>query len=325
MRIFKKAAVSMTAAGLLAFGAVSGGGGAALASTAPVQYEVVTGCTSTVAAEEVGLQPDCAAISGTTQDPTAIYIYVDTESLTTPKVSKEEAVQGMDASWTLSCVVNGAVVTTPGTFDVTAATVDPVYAINLQHAVGSPEPNECAVEDMTVQTALPPDADATYPYTVGVAAVANNATPGAVRQEEGMTGAGAHAVLCADDFNNGNNGTRIQGFECLGDRADSFVQTSTGQLVHNGDCVSLTAGGYAFLARCVANDTLQQWTQSQAGGTVVNMSTGTCLTAPSVKNGIQLTARSCGAAASQKWDIPAATAVPTQPLPPESSVWRAVR
>src|SRR5450631_3586022 len=74
------------------------------------------------------------------------------------------------------------------------------------------------------------------PFTVGVGATAITAVPGAVYQNAGTTSKGANAVLCADDAGNANAGAKVQAFTCLSDLADYFVQTSTGQFVHNGDC-----------------------------------------------------------------------------------------
>jgi hypothetical protein len=170
--------------------------------------------------------------------------------------------------------------------------------------------------DLEVRTILPlvaADLDDAVPFQIGGVAVATSAVPGAIHQEAGTTSGGARAELCANDTANGNAGAKIQAFQCLSDLADSFVQTSTGQLVHNGDCVSVTAGGYVFLARCAVNDTLERWSQSKAGGTVRNRSTGTRLTASSVKAGTQLTVKACGSAANQRWYLPAATAVPVPP------------
>jgi Ricin-type beta-trefoil lectin domain len=319
MRIFMKAVASTTTVGLLAFGVVAGSGGTAFAgpSPSPNPYTLITGCATAVNDVSVGYVPNCTAVGGVIENPnTSIILGVEATTDTLGTLIDDQSGQGLTVSWNLVCDVNGVPVNTPGSYSVTSTTQLPYTVITLQDAVGSPDPSECAVETMTVSTVLPlvsEDLDEAVPFQIGAVSEGTTAVPGEVYQQEGTTGAGAHAELCADDAGNGNAGTRIQAFQCLSDRADSFVQSSTGQLVHNGDCVSVTAGGYAFLARCAADDTLERWTQAKVGGPVMNTSTGTCLTAPSVKNGIQLTVKACGNAANQQWHLPAAAVVPVVP------------
>jgi Ricin-type beta-trefoil lectin domain len=314
MRIFIRAVAATATVGLLAFGAVAGSGGPAFAGADP--YTLITGCTTAVDDVSVGYVPNCTSASGAVEHRSSSIIVgiITTDVLGT--LISDQTGQGYELSWDLACSVNGTTVTTPGSYQITSTTQSPFTTIDLQTAVGSPDPNQCAVEDLELQTILPlvaADLDDAVPFQIGGVAVATSAVPGAIHQEAGTTSGGARAELCANDTANGNAGTKIQAFQCLSDLADSFVQTSTGQLVHNGDCVSVTAGGYVFLARCAVNDTLERWTQSTAGGTVRNQSTGTCLTAPSVKAGTQLTVKACGRGASQRWYLPAATAVPVPP------------
>jgi hypothetical protein len=333
MRIFKKAAVSMTAFCLLALGAVVGVGSPALAATGP--DGLITGCEAQVNAVTTGFEPNCEAIGGTIDNPTVIAVYVDTDDL--GALIDDQTGQGMDASWTLSCVVNGTSVNVPGTYDVTSTSQVPYTIIDLQTAVGSPTPNQCSIEGLKVQTALTLGVsirrlstlrehalDGSDDFTVGVAALANTAVPGAIYQNEGTTNAGAQAALCADDTRNGNAGSKIQGFECLNDRADAFVRTSSGQLVHNGDCVGLS-GSKVILSTCTAGEESQEWLQSAVGARVWNRSTGTCLTARSVLAGSQLTVTTCGNGADQKWHLPAASAAPALPSMSSASIWRALR
>jgi hypothetical protein len=333
MRIFKKAAVSMTAFCLLALGAVVGVGGPALAAAGP--DGLITGCEAQVNAVTNGLEPNCEAIGGTIDNPTVIAVYVDTDDL--GALIDDQPGQGMDASWTLSCVVNGASVNVPGTYDVTSTSQVPYTIIDLQTAVGSPTPNRCSIEDLRVQTALTLGMsisrlsalrehalDGSEGFTVGVAALANTAVPGAIYQTEGTTNAGARAALCADDTANGNAGSKIRSFQCLNDLADAFVQTRSGQLVHNGDCVGLS-GSKVILSTCTAGEESQEWLQSATGARVWNRSTGTCLTAPSLLAGIQLTVTSCGNGANQKWHLPAVSAAPALPSMSSASSWRALR
>ena len=331
MRIFKKAAVSMAALCLLALGAVVGAGGSALAAVIPPG--LITGCENQVTTVTNGLEPNCEAIGGSIDSPTEIIVYVDTDNLAT--LIDDQPGQGMDAAWTLSCVVNGHSVDVPGTYDVTSTSQVPYTIINLQSAVGSPVPNRCTVEGLTVRTALPlvptvlrPSRLSGHPlgdsgFTVGVAALATTALPGGIYQPEGTTSAGAQAVLCADDTANGNAGSKIQGFQCLSDLADTFVRTSSGQFVHNGDCVGL-AGSKVILAPCLAGKKTQEWRQSAVGARVWNRSTGACLTAPSATPGIQLTLTPCGNGANQKWQLPPATPAPLLPSLSSPSIWGAL-
>jgi hypothetical protein len=312
MRIFMKAVASTATVGLLALGAVAGSGGAAFAGE-PAAYTLITACSTTVDDVTVGYIPNCTGVDGTIEHPnTAIFVGVESTADGLGTLILDQAGQGIQLSWSLVCSVNGTTVTTPGSYTITSTTESPFTRIDLQTAVGSPDPNQCAVENLLVHTIFPLNAvdldNATFPFELGAGAQTTVALPGAINQPEGRTGGGAHAELCADDTANGNAGAKIQAFQCLSDLADSFVQTSTGQLVHNGDCLSVTAGG-VVLAKCAVSDTVQQWTQSKAGGTLKNQSTGTCLTDPSVKNGTQLIVKACGNAADQQWDIPALTPV----------------
>jgi hypothetical protein len=324
LRIFMKAVAATATVGLLAFGVVAGSGGTAFAGQNPNPETPITGCATAVNDVAVGYVPNCMAVGGVIEHPNAsIILGVETTADTLGTLIGDQTGQGLMVSWNLVCDVNGVTVQTPDSYQVTATTQSPFTVIDLQKAVGSPDPSECEVETMTAATLLPlvaADLDEALPFQIGAVAEGTTAVPGEVYQPEGTTGAGAHAELCADDTGNGDAGARIQGFQCLSDLADSFVQSSTGQLVHNGDCVSVTAGGYAFLARCAANDTLERWTQAKVGGPVRNTSTGTCLTAPSLANGIQLTVKACGNAANQQWHLPAAAA---PPIPPTVAVLRA--
>jgi Ricin-type beta-trefoil lectin domain len=317
MRIFMKAVTVTVTVGLLAFGAVAGSGGSAFAAPAPIPEVPITGCFTAVAGVAVGYTPNCSAIGGTIDHPnTSIVVGFDETSDALAKLVDDQDNQGFTEHWVLACDVNGATVTAPGSYTVTSTSQAPFTTIDLQSAVGSPDPNQCSVEGLTMHTLLPlvaVDIDEALPFQIGAVAVATTAAPGAIHQEEGMTSGGAHAALCADDTANANAGAKIQGFECLTSLAQYFVQTSTGQFVHNGDCMSVTKGGTVVLAECVVDDEIQQWTQSTPGGTLKNVSTGTCLTAPSVKNGTPLTVTACGGAARQHWDLPAVTPAPVPP------------
>jgi hypothetical protein len=317
MRIFMKAVTSTVTVGLLAFGAVAGGGGSAFAGPAPVPDVPITGCSTSVTGVTVGFLPNCTAVGGTMDHPnTSIVVGFEEATDVLGQLIDDQDGQGFTAQWVLACDVDGATVTVPGSYEVTSTAQPPFTTIDLQSAVGSPDPNQCSVDGLTMHTLLPLDAvdiDEALPFQIAVAAVATTAAPGAIRQDEGTTSRGAHAALCADDTADGNAGAKIQGFECLSDLAQDFVQTSTGQLVNNGDCMTATKGGGVLLDKCVADDTSQQWTQTTPGGTLKDTSTGTCLTAPSVKNGTPLTVAACGGAARQQWELPKLTPAPVTP------------
>jgi Ricin-type beta-trefoil lectin domain len=247
--------------------------------------------------------PNCTAGDSTIDNPTSITIIANTTAL--GSLLNVLPGLGLAETWNLSCNVNGSTVSVPGSYTVTTTAQSASTTVNLPAAVGSPEPNQCTISNLKVKTtlALSLGALGLSPFTVGTGATATTAVPGAVYQNEGATAKGANAVVCADDTGNANAGSKIQAYQCLSDLADYFVQTSSGQLVHNGDCLGLS--GNKVLAPCAGGEQSQQWSQSTIGGTVTNQSTNTCLTAPSPKDGTQLTVASCGNGANQKWHIPA--------------------
>jgi len=108
MRIFKKAAASTVAIGLLAFGAVAGSGGAALANTG----ESVTACSAQYGALAIGLLPNCTAGDSTIDHPTSITITLNTTAL--GALLNVIPGEGLAETWNLSCVVNGGAVSVPG-------------------------------------------------------------------------------------------------------------------------------------------------------------------------------------------------------------------
>ena len=87
MRIFKKAATSMVAVGLLAFGAVAGSGGSALAASA----QPVTGCSATIGALAIGLFPNCTAGTSTIANP--VYQTVSQQLAAARAMSASDAAQ----------------------------------------------------------------------------------------------------------------------------------------------------------------------------------------------------------------------------------------
>jgi Ricin-type beta-trefoil lectin domain len=310
MRIFKKASTTMAAAGLLAFGAVAGSGSSAFAST----DQPVTACSATLGALALGLQPNCTAGDSTIDNPTSVTITVNTTSL--GALLNVIPGLGEKATWTLSCVVNGNPVSVPGTYTVTSTTQSASDVIDLQSAVGSPDPGQCTISDLTATTtlALSLGALGLNPITVGAAATADTGVPGAVYANYPPDQAGAHAEVCADDTGNGNAGTTTQAYQCLSDLADQWIQLGTGQFVHNGDCLTDT-GGAVVIGACAAsptNSSGQIWdpAHSSGAGELSNADGNGCLTAPSsgTIDGGALHVAACHNAVGQEWTVPNVTA-----------------
>jgi Ricin-type beta-trefoil lectin domain len=301
----------MAAVGLLAFGAVAGSGSSAFAS----MDQAVTACSATLGTLALGLQPNCTAGDSTIDNPTSVTITVNTTSL--GALLNDIPDLGEKATWTLSCVVNGNPVSVPGTYTVTSTSQSASDVIDLQSAVGSPNPGQCTVSDLTATTtlALTIGALGLGEITVGAAATADAGTPGAVYANYPSDSAGAHAEVCADDTGNGNAGTHVQAYQCLSDLADQWIQLANGQFAHNGDCLT-DNGGSVSIASCVANpadNSGQIWDQQNVGGagTLANADGNGCLTAPSsgTIDGAHLAVTACKGAVGQEWTVPGVTAV----------------
>ena len=197
------------------------------------------------------------------------------------------------------------------TFQATSVATS-TQVIDLQSAVGSPVPNSCTVEDLkatslvSLSTPLLLLLGSTH-FDFGVAATANTTVPGAIWMAAAKTSDGLPADICSDAVNNGNAGAKVQVFQCNSDLAQYWVQASTHQLVHNGACLT-ESGSKMVLAQCSPTSNAQVWTVKGTGGafnTIVNKSTGHCLTASKATNGTQLTGTACAGKANQKWTGPA--------------------
>jgi Ricin-type beta-trefoil lectin domain len=278
----------------------------------------ITGCSTSVTGVTVGFVPNCTAIAGTMDHPnTSIVIGFEETTDLLSKLVDDQNGQGFTAQWSLACDVDGATVTAPGSYTVTSTSQAPFTTIDLQSAVGSPDPNQCSVDGLTMHTLLPlvaVDIDEAVPFQIAVAALATTAAPGAIRQDEGTTKGGAHAALCADDTANGNAGAKIQAFQCLSDLADQWIQMPDGQFVHNGDCMTDT-GGAVKLERCIAspsNSSGQVWHAASSGaGQMSNADGNGCLTAPSsgTIDTAALRVAACKGAVGQAWTVPNVTPV----------------
>jgi len=308
MRIFKKAAISAAAVGLLAFGAVAGSGGSASAATG----QSLNGCNATYGIV-LGLSvlPTCTAGDSTIANPTSITITLNTTSLGS---ILSLLGLGVKATWTLSCTVDGSPVTSHGSFQITTLSQSASDVIDLQTAVGSPNPSSCTVKDLTATSLASVTALTLNLITIGANATADTGVPGAVYANYPSDSDGAHAVVCADDTGNGNAGTNIQAYQCLSDLADQWIQMGTGQFVHNGDCLTDT-GGSVKIERCISgpsNSSGQIWSASTSGaGEMSNADGNGCLTAPSSGTiaGAPLRMAACRGSVGQQWTVPNVTAV----------------
>jgi hypothetical protein len=306
MRSFRKMAVTLTVAGLAAFGAIAGSGGAASAATG----QSVTGCSVNSSELALNVTPTCTATSSTVLNPTSFTISANSSFFTVLGALGEGLGQTLaeNVTYTLSCSVNGTNATYNGSFQATSAAQSQV--VNLQTAVGSPEPNSCTLSNLQGTSLVTLDSTLTgllgdNTFTFGVSATADTAAPGAMWQQTAKNNAGAYADICVDDAGNGNANAIAQVYQCNSDLAQSWVWTSSEQLVHNGDCLDLS-GSKVILSTC-SDATSQKWTINGVNGnfnTIVNHSSSQCLTASSAADFTQLTVATCTGAANQKWTGP---------------------
>jgi hypothetical protein len=307
MRSFRKMAVTLTAAGLAAFGAIAGSGGAASAATG----QSVTGCS--VMSNELALNvtPTCTATTSTVLNPTSFTISANSSFFTVLGGLGDLLKQTLaeNVTYTLSCSVNGTNATYDGSFQATSATQSQV--VNLQSVVGSPEPNSCTLSNLQATSLVTLDTALVTllgedTFTFGVTATADTAAPGALWQQTAKNGAGAYADICVDDAGNGNANAIAQVYQCNSDLAQSWVWANSDQIVHNGDCLDLS-GSKVILAKC-GDGTSQKWQINGVNGnfnTIVNQSSSQCLTASKATDFTQLTVATCTGAANQKWTGPA--------------------
>lgn len=318
MRIFGKAAVAAAAAGIAVAGTLVAGAGVAHAAT----KQSVTGCELTAGVLVAGLTPQCTAGDSTVSSPTSITVTAIPAFFTVLGSSTISGLLGglgllqETVSYTLNCSVNGGIVSKSESFTATTTASSQSQTVDLQSAAGSPVPNNCTISGLTATSQLSLSAGLLSTLqalgllpnlTFGVQVTANTAVPGAIWMSAAKTSSGLSADICADDAGNGNAGAIVQAYQCNSDLAQYWVQASTGQLVRNGVCVT-QIGSKVSLAKCSGTNVAQQWTVQGTGGRIghiVNKSSGQCLTAPSPKNFVQLTATACkSGAANQKWSGP---------------------
>lgn len=317
MRYFSKMAVAAAAAGLAVAGTLAAGGGVASAAA----NQSVTGCDTGSSGLAANVFPTCTVPVGTVISPTSVTVTANPSFFSTlgalPGINTVLSLLSQslaeNVTYTLACTVNGTTVAKNESFQATSATQSQTVA--LQAAVGSPVPNSCQVQNLTATAlvSLSPGLltllNGTH-FTFGATVTANTAVAGAIWTGAGSTKAGNTADICADDAGNGNAGSPLQVYQCNSDLAQYWVQASTGQLVHNGDCLA-ESGSVTMLEPCNANPA-QVWTVNGTGGsfkTIVDKTTGKCLTWPKAANFTHLTVTACTGKAGQLWTGPAKSAM----------------
>lgn len=307
MRNFRTAAAVLAATGIAALGAVTATSGVANAAT----DLSITGCSTNVGVLTVGLFVNCSAPTGTIYNPTQIKVTVNKTALT---ALLGDLGVGVKVKYDLTCSVDGSNVTKHKEFTATKPNQN-WQVVDLQQTVGSPEPNQCQVQNLTAKS-LASLSILKYPILgFGATATGDNGIPGAIWAQYPPSTSGAGSTVCADDTGNGNAGTKIQAYQCEQDLADQWIQVSK-QLVHNGDCMTNEAG-WVKLEKCEAGKWAapnQTWnvmgTPYTAGE--ITQGTGWCLSAPAsgMVDGSQLSVQHCGATGYvQEWKAPGNTPV----------------
>jgi hypothetical protein len=175
---------------LLACGVVAGGGGSASAATG----QSLNGCSATYGVVlGLAVLPTCTAGDSTIANPTSITITLNTSSLGS---ILSLLGLGVKATWTLSCTVDGNRVTSHGGYQITTLSQSASDVIDLQSAVGSPNPSSCTVTNLTATSLASVTALTLNLITIGANATADTGVPGAVHANYPSDSDGAHAVVC---------------------------------------------------------------------------------------------------------------------------------
>lgn len=307
MRNFRTAAAALAATGIAALGAVTATSGVANAAT----NLSITGCSTNYGLVTAGIIPTCSAPTGTIYNPTQITVSVD-KSFLTQFLSVVGI--GVKVKYDLACVVDGSTVTRHEEFTATKPNQS-WQVINLQQTVGSPEPNQCQVQNLSATSLLSLSVLNAPVLAFGVTATGNNGIPGAIWAQYPPSTSGAGSTVCADDTGNRNAGTKIQAYQCEQDLADQWIQVSK-QLVHNGDCMT-NEGGWVKLEKCeggkwaAPNQTWKVMGNPYMAGEITQGGNW-CLSAPAsgMVDGSQLSVQHCGATGYvQEWKAPDNTPV----------------
>ncbi|MHB1430680.1 MAG: ricin-type beta-trefoil lectin domain protein [Streptosporangiaceae bacterium] len=101
-------------------------------------------------------------------------------------------------------------------------------------------------------------------------------------------------VPCVDDAGNSTTaGNKVQLWTCRGDSAQNWAMEPDGTIqLRSGYCLD-TSGTNVVLNPCAAGTTSQIWTTHATNNTLVQQSSGDCLTGSSTVNGTQLTVAPC--------------------------------
>ncbi len=314
-----KTAAACAAVGLAAFGLAAGSGGVARAATA-----TMTSCTEPISGLIGGSAVAmCTAGTATIANPTGMKVTVNPSFFTVLLGNSEintlvHGALSARVTYQLTCQVNGRSVTSTRDtgFTVTSAKHN-THEINMQQAVGSPAPNQCVLANLTVSSAISAAfLNQAYllglRFTVGVSATGDNGVPGPMYFMTAKNQSGAVPTICADDTMNRNAGAVIQAYTCVNDPNQKWLQVTTHQFVHNGDCMA-DVGGKARLAGCVAKPKLssgQVWETVRKPGRLaelVNTGNGRCLTASHPRNNTPLVITRCTGARTQLWKVQGVT------------------
>lgn len=304
MHKFATAVAALATTGIAALGTVAATGGVAHAAT----NLSITGCSTNGGLLTLGIIPDCQAPTGTIYNPVQITATVSKSFLTQ---FLAVAGIGVGVHYDLTCNVDGSWVTKHEYFKAVSPQQN-YQVVNLQQAVGSPEPNSCQVQHLTATSLVSLTILNARVFSFGVQVSGDNGVPGAIWAQYPSDSEGARSTICADDTANGNGGTAVQAYQCEQDLADAWIQTNH-QLVHNGDCAT-NLGGNVTLEKCQGGQWPapdQSWNVHGTPWSAGEITNGRgCLSAPSSGNieTSQLTVKPCGATGYvQMWKAPGNT------------------
>jgi hypothetical protein len=105
----------------------------------------ITGCSTNVGVLTAGLIVNCSAPTGTIYNPTQITLTVNKTALT---ALLGDLGVGVKVKYDLTCSVDRGNVTKPQQFTATKPNQNK-QVVNLMQTVGSPEPNQCQVQNLS--------------------------------------------------------------------------------------------------------------------------------------------------------------------------------
>ena len=167
-------------------------------------------------------KPNCSAPTGTIYNPTQLTVTVDKSFLT--QFLGVLGI-GVKVKYDLKCSVDGSDVIRHEEFTATKPNEN-WQVVDLQQTVGSPEPNQCQVQNLSARSLVSLTVRNAKVFSFGVDVTGNNGVPGAIWAQYPPSTSGAGSTVCADDTGNRNAGTKIQAFQCEQDLADQWIQVS---------------------------------------------------------------------------------------------------